>query len=230
MSKWKQLGKDILLPIMISFLSIIGIMLILMTVYLDRSKTPLETSPSLTPFKYLFLATETRAVTLTETPITEDTTSPKSLPPTDLDLSVTLSATDSPASNTPPNGTSVLSIDETLVFIEGIYDDIDDRIVYEGSWVNDLVEGAYGETLFVSTATGDTATFTFVGTQLQIGYLEDSSLGMIGVNIDDTEYPLDQSSGSEWLSPELPYGEHTVLLIHEGGDIVLIDYLNILSQ
>lgn len=224
----KLFYNSIFIPIAISIFSVTGIILILLNVYFEQPNTSAEATPSPTPFKYLLLATETGVPDPSEIRPTETIYTPP--PPTEAELSVESSNTDSPPTNTPLGVTSAPTIDEALIFTEGIYDDIDERIMYEGDWVNEIVETAYGETLFVSTTIGDTASFTFIGTQLQIAYLEDASLGVVIVRIDEVEYSLDQSSGSEWLSPELPFGEHSALLIHESGDVILLDYINILGS
>lgn len=235
MSEQRPLDRGIFIPIGIGILSITGIILILLTVYLDQSKASAVSSPSPTPFKYLLLATETLTPELVEADIPENTPSEEeeassATPPAAPDFSVTLANTDALATNASPGVTSTLSINDASVFTEGMYDDIDERIAYTGSWINEIVESAYGETMFISTTTGDTAAFTFIGTQLQIGYLADPTFGTAIVSIDGVEYSLDQSSGSKWLSPELPFGEYPVILTHENGELIVLDYINIIGS
>lgn len=229
MKSQPSIDRGILIPIGISVLSIAGIGLLLLIVYFETPKATPLAEPTTTPFKYLFLATESH----TPEPGLETVTPEESFSlttPIASDFVITQDGTGTLDANVLPQGTSTSSVEETLVFMEGKYDDIDDRIIYEGDWVSEIVDIAYQETLFISTLTGNTAAFIFSGTQMQIGYLEDPGLGTVIVSIDGVDYPLDQSDGFEWLSPELPFGEHSILLTHESGELIILDYIIIIGS
>ncbi len=236
MNNLPTIDRGIIAPIGIGILSAAGIVLISLIVYFDEPQASSLADPTTTPFKYLFLATETHtpeteAKLVTPTVIaTGESSNGESAAIASPALVVTPNDESLPKTNATPTATNTPAIDLNSVFIEGKYDDIDERVVYEGSWINEIVESAYGETMFISTATGNTATFTFIGAQLQIGYLADPTFGMVLVSIDGIEYPLDQSNGSEWLSPKLQFGEHSVILTHESGELAVLDYIVILGS
>ncbi len=230
MSLRKILDRDFLLPIGVTGLSVAGFALVFFLFRMQESRAEIPPEATDTPFKYLFLGTVTstptfnltKQVTVNETPTLEMNASsfPSTItveagtnqPGSELTMTATLSIIGSPTLN-------------PAIFPAGKFDDIDDRIIYDGDWVSEIVDTAYGETLFISTLVGDTAEFTFIGTQFTVGYLEDPGLGIVTLFIDGTEYTLDQSSGFGWVSPELPPGEHTVSMIHESGEIIILDYL-----
>jgi hypothetical protein len=229
------LDRGIIIPIGIGILSILGIVLIGMMVYFEQPSETGSVSPIVTPFKYLFLGTETptpepdaetagRKEILTEVILPPGSPDPSTPQPDSTQIGTGVSST-----GAPPVETSTPTAVSGSIFTEGEYDDIDDRITYEGDWVNEFVDFAYGETLFVSTSVGDRATFTFLGIQLLIGYLEDPELGVAIVSIDGLEYPFNQSTGSEWISPDLQFGEHNVIITHDDGDVIILDYILILG-
>lgn len=230
MKSWTNIAREFLVPIGIGVLSVAGIVLIALIVFFDKPQASSVADPTATPFKYLFLATEThtpepKMKILTPTASTNN--EPSNIASTAF--AMTPSDESSPEANDAPTATTPPAIDLNSVFIEGKYDDIDERVAYEGDWVNEIVETAYGESLFISSLTGDTAMFKFVGSQFHIGYLEDPGLGTINVSVDGVEYTLDQSTGVEWISPELPIGEHSVILTHESGDLIILDFIIIVA-
>ncbi len=230
-----HIDRGILIPLGVGILSIAGIGLLLLIVRFDTPEAASSGEPTNTLFKYLFLATETytpdpTAQTASKKGIETETISfPNETTTAASESANEQSGTPTITTSIAPNATSAPTVDIN-VFLVGKYDDIDDRIIYEGDWVNEIVEIAYNETLFISTKIGNKAGFRFTGQQFQIGYLEDPELGTAIVLIDNDEYSLDQSSNSGWLSPELPYGEHFVLITHESGEIIILDYITILAS
>lgn len=233
MTPRKFLDRDFLIPIGVTGLSIIGFAFVFFLFRMQESRREVPPEATDTPFKYLFLGTVTstptlnltKQVTVNETPTLERNASSSPA------FSTAEAGTNQPGSELTMTATLAVIGTPTLnpaIFPAGKFDDIDDRILYDGDWVSEIVDTAYGETLFISTLVGDTAGFTFTGTQFTIGYLEDPGLGIVTIIIDGTEYTLDQSNGFEWVSPELPPGEHTVTMIHETGEIIILDYLIIL--
>lgn len=229
------LDFGLIIPLGIGFLSLLGIGLMGAIVYFDQPPETVPVSRTATSFKYLYLGTETPtpepdAETASRKEIvTEEILPPGSPDPSTAQPDSTQIGTGGSTTGTPPVETNTPSAATGSIFTEGEYDDIDDRITYDGDWVNEFVDFAYGETLFVSTTVGDSASFTFLGIQVMIGYLEDPELGVATVSIDGLEYPFNQSTGSEWISPPLQYGEHNVVITHDDGDVIILDYILILG-
>jgi hypothetical protein len=248
------LNRSFLLPVGVSILSTVGICLLLVIAYWNKPQTPALTEEPATPFKYILLATETPILSPTAENDTSlafqiESTSTSTLRP-DINnkviptqtafvlpshtatkiinpVSTAIPTTAIPPSQT-PGITVTPTLDETLLFTAGKYDDGDSRIEYDGDWVNELfINGSYEQTLYVSPTTGNTATFSFTGRQLKLGYFSDPELGTVSITIDNVEYFLNQANGSEWSSPQLSPGVHSVFIIHKTGDLVFVDYITI---
>ena len=200
---------------------------------------------------------ETELTTTPQEPVDLEATSNPVLPPTvSVQPSATISSPAANLQNTSTPVSSILSppavssptaigptanksitatltaeptVDASEVFLAGKYDDPDNRIEYEGDWMGDLfVDGAYEETISSSTTIGDTASFTFVGNQIELGYLGDSDLGTAFISIDGIAYPpINQAIGSTWSSPQLASGQHSVVIRHQAGDLICVDYINV---
>ena len=240
----KIFDRGFLIPIGIGTLSILGICLVLMIGYLGQPQKAIPTEQTITPFKYLFLGTETFAInpeletstskeafkeasiasatsTITITSIQEQTTSTSIGTPTQ---------THTVTSNNTLGLTTTATLDETTVLTAGKYDDADRLLEYEGDWISELfVTDAYQETLYFSLEIDDRVTFNFVGKQFIIGYLGDSDFGTLTITIDNTKYTLNQSSGTEWISPQLTQAVHSVIILHESGELANLDYITILE-
>ena len=244
----KRVDISILIPIGIGAFSIMGICLALLIGYLNRPQTDIPVEETVAPFKYLFLGTETFTPDPgleTATPediFTEEPTA--SVTPVAL---ITATQNDFPSASVTPTQTSIFTgnatpiptstptslpadDEETFTLEAGKYDDTNSYLEYDGDWVSELfVEGVYQETLYISTEIANSVTFTFTGKQVIIGYLGDIDFGTIAITIDDDEFTRDQSNGSEWVSPQLTQGNHSVVIIHESGDFVNLDYIQILN-
>lgn len=139
-------------------------------------------------------------------------------------------ATTTPASSTSsptvtPRRTGTATTSSTIKI-----DDFDDFILYDGGWIGETVDTAYEGTLSISIFIDDTATFTFTGTQFIIGYVPDPQLGTMTITIDGNNQTLNQSTGSEWSSPKLSPGEHSVTLTHATGEIIYLDYITLIGS
>lgn len=235
MSARSPFDRGIIIPLGIGLISIIGIGLILMKVRSDSSKLAPPISPTATPFKYLFLATETLTPEFTteanskKRPATETQLPLDALSTKTVKTSETPRAAGSQEPTADPNKTETPTAIPPNLLTVGKYDDIDDRITYDGDWFGESVDFTFGETLFVSNSIGDSASLKFLGTQLELGYLEDPELGVATVTIDETEYTVDQASGAEWLSPILPFGEHSVTILHTDGEVIILDYVTVVG-
>lgn len=233
MDNQSSVYRSILIPIGISFFSVLGICLALLIVYLDKPQAVISMDQTITPFKYLLLATETRAPGSEEVFLKEPNSPTFAITPEEesLIISATPLQINALGTNSSSISTVTPTIEETELVVVDQYDDADTRIDHDGSWVSETdVENAYQETLHVSNTVGNDAVFSFVGRQIIIGYQGGVGLGTIIIYIDDAEFQLDQSAGTEWVSPQLVVGEHFVIIIHESGASINLDYINILDS
>lgn len=246
-----RLDRDILIPVAAAMLSTIGLCIVLWIGLRPAPEPAPVDEPTAPAFKFQLLATETHTPDLslvTELPedfFPEATTEPEVFLTEDSEsfedpgLSPTLAedpeffATDEPLDPTEePELTEEPNLEEEddLVFQAGVYDDTDYRIDYIGDWTSDLfTSGAYEETLSVSLSAGNTASFTFMGRQVVIGYLGSSEedLGTAIVSIDGNPHQLDQGVGNNWTSPQLAFGEHIVVITHQAGDLLFLDHVDV---
>jgi hypothetical protein len=229
--------RSLLIPIIISGCSIIGILGVLVLGRWLNAPPQVAMTPSATRFQYVYLGTEpvittplieetevgpTEPVTGAPEEPTQGSTTPgapatptRSTPPT---LIILGSPTNNPeATNTP---TVTLTSASGPPLNPGIYDDIYPQIIYNGWEATNA-----GSTLHVSTQPGSSISFRFIGTELRLLYQGGPSLGQIRITIDNAGETLDQSSGSEWVSDQFPDGTHTVQISHSGGGAVNLDQI-----
>lgn len=244
-----------MIPIGISIFSIAGILIALSIIYLDKPEEPVPATPTFTPFGFIFLGTETSMPSpeleitpaeetvpeepdepiLIETPLVDTVqaalptfpalaSSPAAtgtgniLQTTPLEISTTTTITASTAATS------------TVSTITNRLDNIDPLLDYDGDWDHESnVAGAHQGTLSVSNAIDSDLIFSFTGRQLIIGYVSQAGLGALAISIDDSEFQLNQSAGREWVSPQLPNAEHDVIIVHDSGASVNLDYINILN-
>ena len=235
------LDRELLIPILIGLISILGIGMIFSANYLEGTPTPVPIATTVTPFQFRLLATETG----TSTPELETTPSPEIFPTDQLRLAPTAATIQgsntltagTPASPATPIGRNSPIPSMTSTFHElqslttGKYDERDPNIGYFGNWSAQASSlGAYQGTLYVSTAVDDEADFTFVGKQLYLGYQRGLDFGTVTIIIDnEEEQTFDQRAGNIWVSPELTAGEHSVTIIHESGESINLDYVVIIG-
>ncbi|MCC6300872.1 MAG: hypothetical protein IT314_16420 [Anaerolineales bacterium] len=246
------IDHELFIPIGVGLLSIFGIALIGLVFILGSPKANAPSEPTNTPFKYLFLGDESPAtasepsaednvetpteevVSLKQSAITATQTQPNpgrakpSATESSSETAPAITTASATATLSAPQATSAATFDPS-VFTAGKYNDFDDRIFYDGFWVGDIVDGAFEEDVSISTLIGDTAEFRFAGTQLKIGYPADTALGAMNITIDGVGYTLNQSSGNEWTSLKIAFGEHAVTLSHQSGETVILDYIIILE-
>lgn len=228
--------RSILIPILLSGFSVLGIVVVLLIGRSLSAPPEVLMTPSATRFSYVYLGTEPAITTplvedteivLTEEPILE---APTEAPPPVLrtptrpgpstpiilpSATGNIQRTNTPA---PPTATSASG----PPLNPGIYDDVDTHLIYTG-WNTTTVTGAYSNTLHVSFSPGSTISFRFIGRELRLIYQGGSTLGQMRITIDTTSETLDESSGSEWVSELFTNGTHTVLITHTGGGSVNLD-------
>jgi hypothetical protein len=243
-------NRDLVIPIAIGGISIIGILVALLIGRSLSSPPQVPMTASATPFEFIFLGTEP-AITTPLVEGSEIATLPEdSFQSTSVVLPPTSASAPPPLILTQPNTTGGAP---TLVFLTSTagglptvsdrtatatsgtaapastYDDNDPRFVYTGNWTSQSnVAEAYQGTLHISNTLGDTVTFTFTGSELHLFYQAGPSLGSVAITIDNAGPPPFSQAESETQIREWFYqldtaGTHSIVLQHFSGGSVNID-------
>lgn len=226
--------RALLIPIAIGVVSILGIGWIILTSDLGKSLIPPTAIPS------SFSSLEAR--TLTPSPLAtstqdetppEDTatgTSPASYPGPPAE---TLPSTGTLITESLPTPSATHTPDQFQPLPAGKYDDMDPNIAYDRFWTvlkNPGTENAYKGTLHASAGIGNEASFRFTGERFRLGYQRGKNFGTVTVIIDDQPYSFhEQAFDLLWRSPQLSPGDHFVRIIHESGESINLDYIEILD-
>ncbi len=242
-------NRDLLIPIVVGGLSVVGIIIVLFIGLSRNSPAEVPATPSETPFQYLYLGTEPANTTpLIEAPGEGSETAP----PTDATPSFVTPTLSSGSISTPlilatntttngilrtntPNGLPTSTSTSSTAAASNTYDDTDSRLAYSGTWVSQTdVNEAHQGTLHVSTGIGDFVTFTFTGQDIHLFYQAGPSLGTIIITIDGVgPPPLDQSQSQtqikEWDYHLETTGTHSIVVQHFGGGSVNIDSIVVLG-
>ncbi|MEW6083984.1 MAG: hypothetical protein AB1607_05235 [Chloroflexota bacterium] len=230
--------RGLILPIILGAFSIFGICLVLLLARLSTFRAVTEVENTSTPFRFLFLGTEPGISTTTpeeeeeqlppptEAPITFASSTPKTEETIDSVASPTRTRTPPPAGSSSATPTTASS----APLNPGTYDQSDQRIEYTDEWIAQTgVAGVFQNTLHVSNTLDSSASFRFIGEQIRIFYQSGSGLGTIRISLDGFEYDLDESAEvvvqSEWISPVLINGTHTVTITHLSGGAVNLDMI-----
>ena len=219
--------RALLLPIAIGVVSILGIGWILLTSDLGKSVIPPTAIPS------TFLSVE--AATLTPSPatppedtVTETRPAPSPRPPTE-----TPSSTSTSTMEPLPTPSATPTPGQIQPLPAGKYDDMDPNIAYDRYWTvlkNPGTANAYKGTLHFSAGIGDEASFRFTGERFRLGYQRGKNFGIVMVLIDDQPYSFhEEAFDLLWSSPQLSPGAHFVRIIHESGESINLDYIEILD-
>jgi hypothetical protein len=111
---------------------------------------------------------------------------------------------------------------------------MDPNIAYDRNWTvlkNPGTKNAYKGTIHISAEIGSEASFRFTGERFRLGYKRGKSFGIVTVIIDDQPYRFhEQAFDLLWRSPQLSPGEHFVRIIHESGESINLDYIEILDE
>jgi hypothetical protein len=227
---------SLLAPLLIGIFSMLGICLIIMSIWFPRQNAQSTPTQTVTPFKYLLLATETVVPTLEmETAVTT-----KIFPTPTSRVDVVSSATGVQQNGSSPNGistdafmTASVTITPDPIFAEskpmsaGRYDDTYSEIIRNGNWKSQENVDSYQKTLLISNTVSNSIAFSFIGSQMVLGYQSKADAGEMTVNIDGEEVTVTQLVGNAWFSEELEPGTHFVILIHANGASVNLDYIDI---
>jgi hypothetical protein len=205
----------------------------------DRGQSPLTPTlePSALPFDVSPLETRTlrpspsATHTQEETPPTATGTSPASYPGPP---SETLPAAGTPVTESQPIPSTIAEPDQAQPLPAGKYDDTDPNISYDRYWtfrMNSGTANAYKGTLHTSESIGNELSFHFTGQQLYLGYQRGRNFGTVTVLIDDQPYSFhEQALGNIWRSPPLSPGTHSVRIIHENGETINLDYIEVRGE
>ena len=242
MNKKPFSDRGLLIPIGIGVFSIAGIFIALLLGNLNDSRVDDSETRTATPFKYALLATETQSPTLGSETDTPEATFPEEtisiIPITTPEEEFLIVSATTPSqintlviNNSFPStatATATPTFGEALPLTVGKYDEADLSIVYSSGWtIQTNVESVYLGTRHVSNATGNDVSFSFVGQRMHLGYQRVFGSGTILITIDDEQFTLAQTAGNIWISPQLDNNEHFVVIIHETGDSVNLDYISI---
>ena len=226
--------RALLIPIAIGVVSILGIGWILSISDLGQSLVP----PTAIPSSFSSLEAPTlppsplATSTQDETP-PEDTatgTSPDASPGPPAE---TLSSTSTLITQSLPTPSATYTPDQIQPLPAGKYDDIDPNIAYDRYWTvlkNLGTKNAYKGALHFSAGVGDEASFRFTGERFRLGYQRGKNFGTVTVIIDDQSYSFhEEAFDLLWSSPQLSPGDHFVRIIHESGESINLDYVEILD-
>jgi hypothetical protein len=228
--------RELLIPIAVGVVSILGLVWIFLTNYRNESPLPPTAEPTAIPFEASLHETRTlpppRSATPTpeETPPTTIGTSPDSYPGP-------LAETPPPASTlvleSQPTSFATLALDGPPPLPIGKYDDTNPNIAYDRFWafrMNSGTKYAYKGTLHTSNSIGNELSFRITGQRFSLGYQRGRNFGTVTVMIDNQPYSFHQEAvGNIWQSPQLSPGTHSVRIIHESGESVNLDYIEVLG-
>jgi hypothetical protein len=224
--------RTLLIPIAIGVVSILGIGWILLTSDLGESLLP----PTAIPSSTSFLDAATLTPSPPETPTREETpppatgTRPAAYPGPPAE---TLPSTSTPVTESPPTPSATHTPDQIQPLPVGKYDDTNPNIAYGRYWTalkNPGTANAYQGTLHASNGIGNEASFRFTGTRFRLGYQRGKTFGTVTVIVDGQSYSFhEQAFDLVWHSPQLSPGNHFVRIIHESGESINLDYIEILD-
>lgn len=234
MNNQSSFDRALLIPIGVGVFSLIGICVILIAGRITNLRGSVEEVPTATSFQYALIGTEPLVLTVTDAGPVEElpTFTPRATPillatrtATQFVPIVTLATV---APTTTPSRTPTTA--SAAPFGAGTYDDLDQRFVYNGEWIRQsAVTGAFQNTLHISDSLGSAIFFRFIGQELRVFFQAGPSLGVIRLNLDGTNYEMNQSSPStqvfEWVLPGVSNGTHIVTITHLSGGSVNLDYI-----
>jgi hypothetical protein len=245
MNKKLSIDVSVVAPILLGVFSLLGICVVVGTWLYKGQRAPAQAAATATSFRYVYLGTEpglstltpepTATLAFTETPSAE-TAEPEFTPTVGPPPLITLPPTNNNITNVPATQTPVKNTASTTTpTIAAVLSKVDDtyfEIIYDGNWVaQSNVIGTHQNTLHISFTTGNAALYTFVGQQVIVSFQTGPSLGTININLDGTDYQVNQSNAetqlADWRSPVLTRGTHTLLIEHLSGGSVNLDSLTI---
>jgi hypothetical protein len=226
--------RELLIPIAVGIVAILGLLWIFLANDRNESPLPPTVEPTAIPFEVSPRPTQRPLVSPSGTPTLEETETPRATatgtspvsypgPPSETPLAASTLNTGSQAAPT-ANQVEPLAAGKK-------YDDTDPNIVYDRYWAFKMNSGtkfAYKGTLHISNSIGNEASFRFTGQRFNLGYQRGRNFGIVTVLIDGQPYNFhEQAFDRIWRSPELDPGTHSVRIIHESGESINLDYIEI---
>ena len=232
-----QFDRTLLIPIAIGVLSILGIVWIFLRSDLSALFNPPTAVPTAMPFDVSPLETEAASLFPSATPAQDETphtasgTGPDAYPGPPA---ARLASTSTLMTESPPTPSVTPTPDRSQLLSAGRrYDDTDPKIAYDRFWTalkNSGTANAYKGTLHASNSVGSETSFRFTGQRFNLGYQRGKNFGTVTVLIDNQPYGFnEQAYDLVWRSPELSPGDHFVRIIHESGETINLDYIEILD-
>ncbi len=225
--------RALLILIALGAVSILGIGWIFLTSDLGKALIP----PTAIPSSFSSLAAETPTPSPSATPTQDEIpaiatgSSPEAYPRPPAE---TLPVTSTLVTETLPPPSATLTPYQIQPLRAGRkYDDTNPNIAYDRYWIalkNPATVQSYKGTIHFSTAIGNEASFRFTGKRFLLGYQRGRSFGIVTVIIDDQSYSFhEEAFDLVWRSPQLPSGDHFVRIVHESGQSINLDYIEILN-
>ena len=228
--------RTLLIPIAIGVVSILGIGWLYLTSELSEIFIPPTAVPTAIPFDISPLETEAASLFPSATPAQDETpptateTGPVAYPgPPDARLA----STSTLVTESRPTPFATPTPDRIQPLPAGRrYDDTDPNIAYDRFWTalkNSSTVNEYKGTIHASNSVGGEAFFRFTGEEIRLGYQRGKNFGTVTVLIDNQPYSFhEQAFDLVWRSPQLSPGDHFVQIIHESGESINLDYIEIL--
>ena len=234
MDKKPSFDRELIWPILLGGLSLLGIGVVFMLGRLSDARKAIPAADTATPFRFAYLGTEPGLSTLTpeatDTPVptvTELVLPPGSFAsPTEAALSPTSRPSQSPQLSPTP------TVSPTIASVLSKVDDTYFQFLYDGDWVSQTnVTDTYQNTLHISFTVGNKVSFTFVGEKVIVSYQSGPSLGSVSITLDGLQFDVTQSSSTtqlvDWQSAVLIRGTHTIVIEHLSGGSVNLDSITI---
>lgn len=228
--------RALLIPIAICVVSILGIGWIFLKSDLRETLIPPTPVPTAIPLEDHSLETKIASFYPSATPTWDETlptatgTSPDVSPEPSAEI---LPPTGTLMTESVPGAFPTQTPDRSQSLSIGKHDDMDPNIAYDRSWTvlkNPSTANAYKGSIHFSTGIGNEASFRFTGERFRLGYKRGMNFGIVTVLIDDQPYSFhEQALDLLWSSPQLSPGDHFVRIIHESGESINLDYIEILE-
>ncbi|HSG44619.1 MAG TPA: hypothetical protein VLA72_15830 [Anaerolineales bacterium] len=226
--------RELILPILLGGLSVIGIGVVFMWGSLSNARQTISAPDTETPLRFVYLGTEPGLSTLTpeatNTPL--PTVTELVLPPPGPLASPSITSTSLVLPTGPPPRTATPTPSATISSVLSKIDDTYFELLYDGDWVDQSnVTDTYQNTLHISFTVGNSVSYTFTGQQIIVSFQAGPSLGRIGINLDGLLFEVDQESSNtelvDWQSAVLVWGTHTLVISHISGGSVNLDSITI---
>jgi len=219
--------RTLLIPIAIGVVSILGIGWLFLTNAPRETLSPPTAVPTAVPFDARSLDTQAASFFPSATSTLDETT------PTATEILLLTTSTLITITESPPTATATPTPIFQPLAAGRRYDDTNPNIAYDQFWTalkNPSTVNAFKGTLHASNSIGNEASFRFTGEGFRLGYQRGRNFGTVTVLIDGQPYHFHEEDFSlVWRSPGLSPGEHFVRIIHESGESINLDYIEILD-